>query len=135
VTIGGIAADRSEAFNPKFFEADLLVFSSFICSRLVALARAAAPKTRLPESVFAKDSRWVVNSEPCHVIEDLGRYIRRCLPHVLPSGVHRIRDYGLWSPAYRPQLRQTILLLASPSAPPRPCLTIDATSETARGSH
>lgn len=48
-------------------------------------------------------------------------FIRRFLQHVLPAGVHKVRYYGLWSPARRGLLRQVQLLLADqtpPAAPP-----------------
>jgi len=40
-------------------------------------------------------------------------FIRRCLQHVPPTGFHRIRYYGLWSPACRGHLRRVMLLLAA----------------------
>ena len=180
VTAGGIAADNTwqETSNPNFL-VPVKALSSFFRGRFAALARAAAPEADLPESAFAKGSRWVVHAEPCragasHVIEYLGRYIhrlpvtdhniidstettvtfrytetstgkkrlmtlpamefiRRCLQHVPPPGFHRIRYYGLWSPASRPQLRQAMLLLA----PIRPGLAeaIATAAETAREAH
>ena len=39
-------------------------------------------------------------------------FIRRFLQHVLPSGVHKVRYYGLWAPANRRLLCQVQLLLA-----------------------
>lgn len=39
-------------------------------------------------------------------------FIRRCLQHVPPPGFHRLRYYGLWSPACRDRLRRVMLLLA-----------------------
>jgi hypothetical protein len=41
-------------------------------------------------------------------------FIRRFLQHVLPQSFHKVRYYGLWSPAYRPLLRRLQLLLAAP---------------------
>jgi hypothetical protein len=41
-------------------------------------------------------------------------FIRRFLQHVLPQGFHKVRYYGLWSPAHRPLLRRLQLLLATP---------------------
>ena len=38
-------------------------------------------------------------------------FIRRFMQHVLPPGFHKIRYYGLWSPANLPRLRQVQLLL------------------------
>ena len=40
-------------------------------------------------------------------------FLRRCLQHVPPPGFHRIRYYGLWSPARRGDLRNTLVFLAS----------------------
>jgi len=40
-------------------------------------------------------------------------FIRRCLQHVPPPGLHRIRYFGLWSPAKRTVLRRARLLLAT----------------------
>jgi hypothetical protein len=45
---------------------------------------------------------------------DAEEFIRRFLQHVLPQSFHKVRYYGLWSPAYRPVLRRLQLLLASP---------------------
>lgn len=47
-------------------------------------------------------------------------FIRRFLQHVLPAGVHKVRYYGLASPANRPLLRrvQLALALAAPAGPP-----------------
>ncbi len=40
-------------------------------------------------------------------------FIRRFLQHVLPSGFHKVRYYGLWSPGNRRLLRQVQLRLGS----------------------
>jgi Zn finger protein HypA/HybF involved in hydrogenase expression len=40
-------------------------------------------------------------------------FIRRCLQHVPPPGLHRIRYFGLWSPAKRADLHRARLLLAT----------------------
>ncbi len=40
-------------------------------------------------------------------------FIRRCLQHVPPTGFHRIRYYGLWSPTRRSHLRRVLLLLST----------------------
>jgi Zn finger protein HypA/HybF involved in hydrogenase expression len=40
-------------------------------------------------------------------------FLRRSLQHVPPPGFHRIRYYGLWSPAARGRLRRAMLLLAA----------------------
>lgn len=44
-------------------------------------------------------------------------FIRRFLQHVLPQSFHKVRYYGLWSPAHRPLLRRLQLLLATPEPP------------------
>lgn len=41
-----------------------------------------------------------------------GEFIRRFLQHVLPSNVHKVRYYGLWSPSNRKRLTQMQGLLA-----------------------
>jgi hypothetical protein len=38
-------------------------------------------------------------------------FLRRFLLHVLPKGFHKVRYYGLWHPAHRPQQAQARLLL------------------------
>jgi hypothetical protein len=43
-------------------------------------------------------------------------FIRRFLQHVLPARVHKVRYFGLWSPANRPLLHRLQLLLAPPAA-------------------
>jgi Zn finger protein HypA/HybF involved in hydrogenase expression len=45
-------------------------------------------------------------------------FLRRFLLHVLPKGFHKVRYYGLWHPAQRPQQAQARLLLqrAQPAA-------------------
>ena len=47
-------------------------------------------------------------------------FIRRFLQHVLPSGTHKVRYYGLWAPTNRPLLRrvQVALLSSIPPGPP-----------------
>ena len=49
-------------------------------------------------------------------------FIRRFLQHVLPEGVHKVRYYGLWSPARRGLLRRVQLALAwdAPTSVPDP---------------
>ena len=64
---------------------------------------------------------------------DAAEFIRRFLLHVLPSGFHRIRHYGLFAGAVRAhniaRARQT---LAAPKTPPeRPCAEADGEAETA----
>jgi ssDNA-binding Zn-finger/Zn-ribbon topoisomerase 1 len=41
-------------------------------------------------------------------------FIRRCLQHVPPPGLHRVRYFGLWSPPGRRDLHRARLLLATP---------------------
>jgi hypothetical protein len=62
----------------------------------------------------AQDQRWKTMTLPAH------EFIRRFLPHVLPQGFHKVRDYGLWSPVPRPLLPQLQLWLAGqvPATPP-----------------
>ena len=43
---------------------------------------------------------------------DANEFIRRFLQHVLPRGTHKVRYYGLWSPATRTRLRQVQIVLA-----------------------
>jgi hypothetical protein len=63
-------------------------------------------------------------------------FLRRFLQHVLPKGTHKVRYYGLLSPARRIRFKRLQLLLAerrqrqepaeatsSPPAPPCPCCT------------
>ena len=37
---------------------------------------------------------------------DAEEFIRRFLQHVLPTGIHKVRYYGLWSPSNRKKLRK-----------------------------
>ena len=54
---------------------------------------------------------------------DAEEFIRRFLQHVLPQSFHKVRYYGLWSPAHRPVLRRLQLLLATPEhSSPSPAL-------------
>lgn len=43
-------------------------------------------------------------------------FIRRFLQHVLPSGLHKVRYYGLWSPSNRESLRKAQELLPQDKA-------------------
>ncbi len=47
-------------------------------------------------------------------------FLRRFLQHVLPRGFHKVRYYGLLSPAYRQTLRQIQLVLSPGSKPDTP---------------
>jgi hypothetical protein len=73
-----------------------------------------------------RDSRWKV------MRLDADEFIRRFLQHVPPRGFHKVRYYGLWSPANRNALRRLQLLLPpepeSLHAPPE----IDANDPPAR---
>ncbi len=62
----------------------------------------------------SQDQRWQTMPLPAH------EFIRRCLPHVLPQGFHKVRDDGLWSPVHRPLLHQLQLCLAGYAADPPP---------------
>jgi hypothetical protein len=61
----------------------------------------------------SQDHRWKTMTLPAL------EFIRRFLQHVLPQGFHKVRYYGLWSPAHRPLLHQLQLCLAG-QAPPSP---------------
>ncbi len=50
---------------------------------------------------------------------DAAEFIRRFLMHVLPSGFHRIRHYGLFAGTVRARnVERARQLLAAPKAPP-----------------
>ena len=66
----------------------------------------------------AQAQRWQTMTRPA------AECIRRFLPHVLPQGVHQVRDDGLWSPVQRPLLHQRQLLLAG-QTPPAPLAAPD----------
>ncbi len=52
---------------------------------------------------------------------DAAEFIRRFLLHVLPSGFHRIRHYGLFASAVRAlNIERARHLLAAPEASPEP---------------
>ena len=48
----------------------------------------------------ARDYQWRTMTLPAD------EFIRRFLQHVLPSGVHKVRYYGLWAPSNRARLQQ-----------------------------
>jgi len=52
------------------------------------------------------ESQWKTMTLDAH------EFIRRFLQHVLPRGTHKVRYYGLWSPATRSRLRQVQIVLA-----------------------
>jgi len=58
----------------------------------------------------AEAQRWRTTTLPAT------EFLRRFLQHVLPRGFHKVRYYGLLSPAYRQTLRQVQLVL-SPGRP------------------
>jgi hypothetical protein len=58
----------------------------------------------------SQDQRWNTMTLPAH------EFIRRLLPQVLPQGIHKVRDDGLWSPSHRPLLHQLQLCLARHAA-------------------
>ena len=62
---------------------------------------------------------------------DAPEFIRRFLLHVLPSGFHRIRHYGLFAGALRADNieRARRLLAAAEAAPQRPCAEADSQAE------
>jgi hypothetical protein len=62
---------------------------------------------------------------------DAGEFIRRFLLHVLPSGFHRIRHYGLIAGAVRADNIECArrLLTAAQAAPQRPCAEPDSQTE------
>jgi len=51
---------------------------------------------------------------------DANEFIRRFLQHVLPSGVHKVRYYGLWSPSHRDHLHTWQHRLVKPSPDEQP---------------
>jgi hypothetical protein len=48
----------------------------------------------------ARDSQWRTMTLTAE------EFIRRFLQHVLPTGVHKVRYYGLWAPSNQAQLQQ-----------------------------
>jgi hypothetical protein len=71
----------------------------------------------------SQTSRWHTMPLPAQ------ECIRRFLQHVLPQGFHKVRSYGLWSPAHRPLLHQLQLLLAA-QHPPAPLEPPDRESQS-----
>jgi hypothetical protein len=69
-----------------------------------------------------RDSR---NVEIKTMTLDANEFIRRFLQHVLPSGLHKVRYYGLWSPSYRDCLHQWQEVLADPATDERPSSFFD----------
>jgi hypothetical protein len=56
-------------------------------------------------------------------------FIRRFLQHVLPSGVHKVRYYGLWSPSHRDHRHQWQNRLANPPTDEPPPSALDSPVE------
>lgn len=54
-------------------------------------------------------------------------FLRRYLQHVLPVGFHKVRYFGLWSPANRKQLREVQQLLATRQREKQPAEPVAAT--------
>lgn len=51
---------------------------------------------------------------------DANEFIRRFLQHVLPSGVHKVRYYGFWSPSHRDDLHTWQNRLVQPAPDEQP---------------
>jgi Putative transposase/Transposase zinc-binding domain len=68
---------------------------------------------------------------------DAAEFIRRFLMHVLPSGFHRIRHYGLFASAVRVKNieRARQLLAASEGSPQHPRANLDNSGESAATAH
>jgi Zn finger protein HypA/HybF involved in hydrogenase expression len=68
---------------------------------------------------------------------DAAEFIRRFLMHVLPTGFHRIRHYGLFASAVRAQnVERARGLLATPEATPEPsCAKADNGAESPAAAH
>ena len=61
---------------------------------------------------------------------DAAEFIRRFLMHVLPSGFHRIRHYGLFAGTVRARnIERARHLLEAEAAPQRPCAKADSQAE------
>jgi hypothetical protein len=59
----------------------------------------------------AKDSQWRTMTLTAE------EFIRRFLQHVLPTGVHKVRYYGLWAPSNKTRLQQIRQSLATQESP------------------
>jgi hypothetical protein len=60
---------------------------------------------------------------------DPNEFVRRFLQHVLPSGIHKVRYYGLWSPSHRDLLYKWQGLLATLPTDEQPPLRPDPAVE------
>ena len=60
---------------------------------------------------------------------DAREFVRRFLQHVLPSGVHKVRYYGLWSPSHRDHLHKWQDLLTNPPTDEQPPSCLDPAAE------
>jgi hypothetical protein len=65
--------------------------------------------------------RWETMALPAQ------EFIRRFLQHVLPQGCHKVRYYGLWSPAHRALLHRVQLGLVGSAPAPSPAAPEPAT--------
>lgn len=54
-------------------------------------------------------------------------FLRRYLQHVLPAGFHKVRYFGLWSPANRKKLKEVQQQLASKQRKEEPAMPVAAT--------
>jgi hypothetical protein len=73
-----------------------------------------------------RDSR---TAERKTMILDAKEFLRRFLQHVLPSGVHKVRYYGLWRPSHRDHLHQWQNRLAKPPTDKPPPSRLDSPVE------
>ena len=82
---------------------------------------------------FRKDYRIKGRDRLRTMTPDAAEFIRRFLLHVLPSGFHRIRHYGLFAGAVRAQNveRARQLLAVSTATPQRSHAEADSEAETA----
>ena len=81
-------------------------------SRLIALDDAGVTFKRKDDRIKGRDRLKTMTL-------DAAEFIRRFLLHVLPSGFHRIRHYGLFAGTVRARnIERARQLLAAPKAPP-----------------
>ena len=94
-------------------------------SRLIALDEAGV-------SFKWKDYRIKGRDRLSTMTLDAAEFIRRFLLHVLPSGFHRIRHYGLFAGTVRARnIERARQALAAPKTPPeRLCAEADSEAET-----
>ena len=77
----------------------------------------------------AQDQRWKTMTLPAH------EFIRRFLPHVLPQGFHKVRYYGLWSPAIGPSCTNSSSAWRGTPPPPLPPLLNPRRRQPRPGAH